>query len=39
MIGPSIWSEISKVMLEELSPETFDLIEQNWENYLINWKR
>jgi|GEM_PF-1901287 hypothetical protein len=39
MIGPSIWSEISKVMLEKLSPETFDLIEQNWENYLINWKR
>ena len=37
--GPNIWPEISKVMLEKLSPETFDLIEQNWENYFIHWKR
>ena len=36
--GPAIWPEISKVMLEELSPETFDLIEKNWENYFIDWK-
>ncbi len=37
--GPNIWPEISKVMLEKLSPETFDLIEQNWEDYFIHWKR
>ena len=36
--GPVIWPEISKVMLEELSPETFDLIEKNWESYFSDWK-
>ena len=36
--GPAIWPEISKVMLQELSPDTFDLIEQNWESYFSDWK-
>ncbi len=36
--GPAIWPEISKVMLQELSPETFDLIETNWESYFSDWK-
>ena len=36
--GPTIWPEISKVMLQELSPDTFDLIEQNWESYFSDWK-
>ena len=36
--GPSIWPEISKVMLQELSPETIDLVESNWESYFSNWK-
>ena len=36
--GPAIWPEISKVMLQEFSPETFDLIEKNWESYFSDWK-
>jgi 4-hydroxy-3-polyprenylbenzoate decarboxylase len=36
--GPAIWPEISKVMLQELSPDTFDLIEKNWESYFSDWK-
>ena len=36
--GPSIWPEISKVMLQELSPETFDLVESNWKSYFTDWK-
>jgi len=31
--GPSIWPDISKVMLEEMSPETSKLVDENWLKY------
>lgn len=31
--GPSIWPDISKVMLEEMSPETSKLVDKNWLKY------
>ena len=31
--GPPIWPDISKVMLEEMSPETTKLVDENWLKY------
>ena len=28
-----IWPDISKVMLEEMSPETTELVDENWLKY------
>ncbi len=31
--GPDQWPEVSRVLLEQLSPEVFDLVESRWQEY------
>jgi 3-polyprenyl-4-hydroxybenzoate decarboxylase len=33
--GPAKWPEVSRVLLEQLSPETFALVAKRWDEY---WK-
>jgi 4-hydroxy-3-polyprenylbenzoate decarboxylase len=37
--GPDKWPEVSRVLLEKLSPETFDIVSQRWPEYLRHWRR
>jgi UbiD family decarboxylase len=37
--GPDIYPERNRDLLEELAPESFDLVEQNWDQYMKGWKR
>lgn len=37
--GPDKWPEVSRVLLEELSPETFELVSRRWPEYFRNWHR
>jgi 3-polyprenyl-4-hydroxybenzoate decarboxylase len=31
--GPKTWPAVSKVLLEQGSPETFELVDSNWAEY------
>ncbi len=35
--GPEQWPEVSRVLLEKLSPETFELVNGRWADYFRNW--
>ena len=37
--GPEIYPERNRDLLEELAPESFDLVERNWDQYMKGWKR
>ena len=37
--GPDSWPDVSRQILEEQSPETFDLVDGRWEEYLKEWRR
>jgi 4-hydroxy-3-polyprenylbenzoate decarboxylase len=37
--GPEIYPERNRDLLEKLAPESFDLVEKNWNQYLKGWKR
>ena len=37
--GPAIYPERNRDLLTKLAPESFELVEQNWDKYLKGWKR
>jgi len=37
--GPEIYPERNRDLLEKLAPESFTLVEKNWDKYLKGWKR
>lgn len=37
--GPTIYPERNRDLLETLAPESFDLVERNWDQYMKGWKR
>jgi hypothetical protein len=36
--GPEKWPEVSRVIIEERSPGTFELVNQRWPEYWKNWR-
>jgi UbiD family decarboxylase len=37
--GPEKWPAVSKVLIEERCPETFDLVGRRWAEYWKDWQR
>jgi len=37
--GPAVYPERNRDLLTKLAPESFDIVEQNWDQYLKGWKR
>jgi len=37
--GPTIYPERNRDLLERLAPDSFDLVERNWDRYMQGWKR
>ena len=37
--GPEKWPAVSRVIIEERSPETFELVNGRWAEYWKNWRR
>jgi UbiD family decarboxylase len=37
--GPDKWPAVSRVLLEELSPDTMTLVDQRWDEYWQGWRR
>ncbi len=37
--GPAIYPERNRDLLTKLAPESFEIVEQNWDKYLKGWKR
>jgi 4-hydroxy-3-polyprenylbenzoate decarboxylase len=37
--GPKVYPERNRDLLTKLAPESFRIVEQNWEKYLKGWKR
>jgi UbiD family decarboxylase len=37
--GPEIYPERNRDLLEKLAPESFELVERNWNRYMKGWKR
>jgi UbiD family decarboxylase len=35
--GPAVWPEVSRVLLDDESPETFDLVDERWADYWKGW--
>jgi UbiD family decarboxylase len=35
--GPEVWPAVSRVLLDEQSPETFDLVDERWSDYWKGW--
>ena len=36
--GPEKWPAVSRVLLDEQSPGTRDLVDRRWAEYWKNWK-
>jgi 3-polyprenyl-4-hydroxybenzoate decarboxylase len=36
--GPDRWPDVSRQILEEQSPDTFELVDGRWEEYLKAWR-
>ena len=36
--GPESWPEVSRVLLEKLSPDTFPLVAERWPDYFRGWR-
>jgi len=36
--GPEKWPEVSRVLLEKHSPETFELVAERWSDYFRGWR-
>jgi len=36
--GPDNWPEVSRVLLEQHSPEIFKLVDERWQDYLQGWR-
>jgi 4-hydroxy-3-polyprenylbenzoate decarboxylase len=36
--GPKKWSPVSRVLLEEKAPESFELVNEKWAEYWKNWE-
>jgi UbiD family decarboxylase len=37
--GPQSWPPVSRVLLENKAPESFELVEKNWSEYWKKWKK
>ena len=37
--GPKSWAPVSRVLLEEKSPQSFKRVEENWAEYWKNWNK
>ncbi len=37
--GPGVYPERNRDLLEELAPESFELVAENWQKYLRRWPR
>ncbi len=37
--GPAVYPERNRDLLTKLAPESFQIVEQNWDQYLKGWKR
>jgi len=37
--GPAIYPERNRDLLTKLAPQSFDIVERNWDQYLKGWKR
>jgi len=37
--GPKVYPERNRDLLTKLAPESFDIVERNWDQYLKGWKR
>ncbi len=37
--GPVSWQPVSRVILEEKAPESFELVEKNWDEYWKEWNK
>ncbi|TDI66295.1 MAG: UbiD family decarboxylase [Alphaproteobacteria bacterium] len=35
--GPESWAPVSRALLQEQSPQTFDMVDKKWSEYLQNW--
>jgi len=36
--GPKEWAPVSRVLLEEKAPESFELVNEKWAEYWKNWE-
>ena len=36
--GPEKWPEVSREIIENMSPETFDLVARRWADYWKGWR-
>lgn len=36
--GPKLWQPVSRVLLEEKAPESFELVDKKWPKYWKDWK-
>ncbi len=37
--GPEFWPPVSRVVLEEKAPESFELVDEKWPEYWKEWKK
>ena len=37
--GPKKWAPVSRVLLQEKAPESFELVEKKWAEYWKDWKK
>jgi 3-polyprenyl-4-hydroxybenzoate decarboxylase len=37
--GPKSWPPVSRVLLQEKAPQSFNLVDEKWAEYWKNWKK
>lgn len=37
--GPESWPKVSRVILEEMAPESFNLVKEKWPEYFKKWEK